>query len=379
MLESTESHRLPAHKSILYLPSRDSFKELWDGPTTGPEDAVDLLGVDEAYPMDKLERDLSEKYSTHGFVVWCYRYPTVHPELQTKITKALQSSPRASISKYYSYSEYLDAVRVFKSESEVELMKTACDISAEAFKETMRVTHPGMWEYQLESTMEHAAVMKGAYSLSFPPVVAGGDRGCHIHYIRNDNLLKNGELVLMDAGVDYHGYLSDITRTWPTNGQFSSSQEELYGSLLELQQTAIQECRMGMSLNYLHHKSSERMGALLTKLKIVSSGLSSAELREVIDKLYPHHISHYLGMEVHDSIHVSRNVKLEPGMVVTVEPGIYIPRDFADAGHSGPNAKHFAGTAIRIEDNVLITADGNDVLSKATPKEISELTTAMSS
>ncbi|KAK3728244.1 hypothetical protein QZH41_019620 [Actinostola sp. cb2023] len=248
--------------------------------------------------------------------------------------------------------------------------------------QVMSMTRPGLEESHLHTTMEYECRIQGAERLSYPPVVAGGSLANTLHYINNTQLLRDGDLVLMDAGCEYHGYASDITRTWPVNGTFSETQRQLYDIVLRVQKKCLSLCRKDVTLDFIHHAMLTFLGEELIsnrfrmsgkptarsyEIGILSKDLTDAEKKKAASDYCPHHVSHYLGMDTHDTHLVSRGLGLQPGMIVTIEPGLYIP------GNAKNVPKRFHGIGIRIEDDVLITENGHEILSEECPKEPEEI------
>jgi Xaa-Pro aminopeptidase len=209
-------------------------------------------------------------------------------------------------------------MRVMKSEGEIAAMKTAGVIAASAMIETMKLTTPQMNEHQLSAIMEFNIKLRGAQRYSYPPVVAGGVNANTLHYVSNDMILHDGDLVLMDAGCEWNGYASDITRVWPVNGKFTKAQLDIYNLVLRVNKLCIQKCRSGISIRELQHFAEEKLAEGLIELGIMKK-------HESVQRFYPHNIGHYLGMDVHDTPHVDNSYSLQPGVIITVEPGLYIP------------------------------------------------------
>lgn len=369
------ANNLPQHKSILYVTPRNPIKEQWEGPLIGPDDAVSFLGVDEAYDMNLLAKHLEERYSKEGYSVWYYgerEIPSIISDaVAYTISKNLLQLPGAKVTSMHSLLHHIQNLRVVKSSSEIELLKKAGKIAVNAYKQTIPITRPGMYEFEIESKFEHSCRIQGAQRLSFVPVVAGGHRGCHLHYTTNQLKLSDGNLILVDAGCEYFGYVSDVTRTWPVNGTFTLPQRELYEAVLRVKNTCIECCKPGVTLNYLHSISKEAFAVELKALGIIPMDLDGSVLANVINGLYPHDIGHYLGLDVHDCPLLSHNASLVPGMVLTIEPGVYIQKSF------GVKRKEFQGIAIRIEDNVVVTTSGCEVLNSGCPETVEEISKLM--
>ena len=230
----------------------------------------------------------------------------------------------------------------------------------------MRSTKPGMSESHIEAILEFECRLRGGQRLAYPPVIASGNNANTMHYVQNTQILKDGDLLLIDAGCEYFQYPSDITRTWPINGKYSKVQHELYEAVLRVQKKCIENCKPGINFIELQNIAIKSIGEELINLGICSSSTNENHLNKMIGKLYPHNIGHPLGQDIHEE-EPNFNIKFQPGMVVTIEPGIYIPNDLEGI----PN--EFKGIGIRIEDNILITKEGNENLTFETPKEIEEI------
>jgi Xaa-Pro aminopeptidase len=260
---------------------------------------------------------------------------------------------------------YLHDMRLYKSRSEIAAMRRAARISAQAHTELMMRCEPGMHEYQLASLFSHHCEMKGARQLAYPSIVGGGNNGCVLHYVENSAPLNDGDLVLIDAGCELECLASDITRTFPVNGRFSKAQRTLYDLVLQAQLAAIDKVRPGNHWNDPHETATRVLTKGLLKLGLLRGTLSKALKDKSYARFYMHRTGHWLGMDVHDvgDYKIDGHWRvLEPGMVLTVEPGLYIPR-----GSKGV-AKKWQGIGIRIEDDVLVTRDAPDVLSRDAPK-----------
>jgi len=241
-------------------------------------------------------------------------------------------------------------------------MKASAEISARAHAKTMRFAQPGLSEANLHAHFEYICARGGAQRPAYVPVVASGENALIIHYTRNDHLLRDGELVLMDAGGEYNGYASDISRTFPVNGTFTAPQRDLYAALLTTQKALVKECAVtrGHSLDSLHRHSVDLLRAELTRVGLPCPG-------PVLERvLYPHYLTHPIGIDLHESGTVERSAPLKEGMVITIEPGVYVPAD--------PQfPKHFHGLGMRIEDEVLVGTEHPVVLSASAPKEIEDV------
>lgn len=337
----------------MFVRPRDPAREIWDGSRSGVEGALSFFGADEAFPIDQLEVKLPGLL--HGMENVAF-HPNIHLEFSNRVFSLIEPEKTASPQ------TLLQELRLIKSPSEVNIMRRSTEISAQSFCEIMRATRPGILEGQLAALYEYECRKRGAQRLAYPPVFASGIHANTLHYISNDDRMKDGQLLLVDAGGEYNMFSSDITRTWPVNGKFTAAQRDLYNTVLDVQKKCIAMCvvNQGMSLGKLHQASVQMLGSGLRKLGIHVGN---------VQKYYPHSIGHWVGMDVHD-VHDVPSKPLEPGMLITVEPGLYIP----DEPHI---PKELRGQGIRIEDDVLITENGPEILTRGCPKETDEIEATM--
>ncbi|KAL1505290.1 hypothetical protein ABEB36_004885 [Hypothenemus hampei] len=352
------------HKTTLFTRDKDNHAEIWDGPRTHPEEAIGFFGVDNSLPMSDLSKFLNSwRKSLSNIHLWYDFDNAPHTEIHKIVCEYLKDSSNNS---FESPRNFIHGLRLYKSPAEIALMQRSCDIASKAFVESMGFSRPGIGENQLFAKMDFECRIRGAEYLAYPPVVAGGNRATIIHYINNNQLVYGNELVLMDAGCEYHGYASDITRTWPVNGKFTEPQREMYEIVLEVQKELIELCGKTPSLDALFECMCLLLGKRLQSLGLINVQPANNYLMKAAYQLCPHHVSHYLGMDVHDTPSIGRNIKIKPGMIITVEPGIYI-------SEKSSLPKQYHGIGIRIEDDVLITVNGPVVLSRKCPKEIDEI------
>ncbi|KAI0269392.1 peptidase M24 [Gloeopeniophorella convolvens] len=373
ILEKDSSAR--GYRMFLYCTGKDPSKEKWDGASTRFDDAVALFGADEARPLENLPDDL-RAFAARAAHVYIDAPPGSRRASASGrgLLRYLARGPRAAKSDPEAYLEsvapakrrplapLVGRLRSVKSKHEQEVMKASADISARAHAKTMRLAQPGLSEADLQAHFEYICARNGVQRPAYVPVVASGENALIIHYTRNDHLLRDGELVLIDAGGEYNGYASDISRTFPVNGKFTPPQRELYSALLSVQKALVKECAAdrGHSLDVLHRRSVE-----LLRKELEQIGLRcTRSTLELI--LYPHYLAHPIGIDLHEAGTVERSAPLKEGMVITIEPGVYVPPD--------PQfPKHFHGLGMRIEDEVLIGAEHPVVLSANAPKEIEDI------
>ncbi|XP_059490962.1 xaa-Pro aminopeptidase 3-like [Neocloeon triangulifer] len=372
-----------ASETVLFVRGADPAKELWDGPRFGAsKNTADLFGVDQVLPAAELNRYLegSVKDRQQTPAVWYEKNESPSPigSLRSAADKFVEK--QSSSLQLKSTRPLLHNLRVIKSSSEIELMRQAAQIGGRAIAKTISlenvVNRQGadfVEESSIAARVEFECLRRGAQQLGYPPVVATGTRTNTIHYISNNNRGRSGDLALMDAGCEFFGYNSDITRTWPLNGRFSGPQLAAYEAVLDVQQRLIELLKTNRpTLNQLFAEMCRLLGANLKDLCLLPPTSSGQELMAGAHSYCPHHVSHFLGMDIHDTPSVSHSIPVQPGMIITVEPGLYIRPE----NKSSP--EEFRGIGIRIEDDVLITETGCEVLSSECPKTPASLEKLMS-
>ncbi|MCG6965896.1 MAG: aminopeptidase P N-terminal domain-containing protein [Chromatiaceae bacterium] len=362
---------------ILFCREKDPTKELWDGYRAGLEGAVAAFGADDAFPIADLDDILPGLLEERERVFFAMGSD---PELDKRVSdwvSQVRARARAGVHgpiEFLALDHFLHDMRLYKSRAEVTVMRHAARLSAQAHCELMRRCEPGMHEYQLASLFSHHCQMNGTAHLAYPSIVGGGNNACVLHYVENSAPLMDGDLVLVDAGCEFGCYASDITRTFPVNGRFSDAQRALYELVLDAQLAAIDKVRAGNHWNDPHQAAVRVLTKGLLKLGLLRGTLAKALKAEAYKRFYMHRTGHWLGMDVHDvgDYKVDGHWReLEPGMVLTVEPGLYIPR-----GAKGV-AKKWQGIGIRIEDDVLVTRADPDVLSRDVPKGVEQIEAMM--
>lgn len=346
-------------KYSLFVRPNDAHKELWDGPRCGVEKSSEIFGfinhtfsIEEFTKSDFLFKDFDALYfDTEASLEINQKIQTAFSQQGVKIPKEM-----------YKNQDIINHLRCFKSENEIKIFKKVCDISAEAFISAMKCTKPGVSELHIEAILEFESRIRGAQRLAYPPVVATGNNGNIMHYVQNTQILKDGDLLLVDAAAEYHNYPCDITRTWPVNGKFSPNQRKVYEAVLRIQKACIELCKPGMTFSKIQDFTVEKMKEELIKIGVCNR----FNVGKLVGEIYPHNIGHPMGMDIHEE-EPSYNSQFKPGMIVTIEPGIYL----SNANKLIP--EEFKGIAVRIEDDVLITENGHEVLTKNTPKEIEDI------
>ncbi|XP_040842476.1 xaa-Pro aminopeptidase 3 [Ochotona curzoniae] len=365
VLQNVPGKPLPSHKAMLFVPRRDPSRELWDGPRSGPDGAVALTGVDEAYTLEEFQH-LVPKLQAESSTVWYDWLKPSHAQLHSDYMQRLTEAKARSGNKVRSVRQLVQRLRLIKSPAEIERMQVAGKLTSQAFIETMFASKAPVDEAFLYAKFEFECRARGADILAYPPVVAGGNRSNTLHYVKNNQLIKDGEMVLLDGGCESSCYVSDITRTWPVSGRFTAPQAELYEAVLEIQKECLALCSPGTSLENIYSLMLSLTGQKLEELGVGKS-LKDNSAFQAARKYCPHHVGHYLGMDVHDTPDIPRSLPLQPGMVITLEPGIYIPEDDRHA------PEKFRGLGIRIEDDVVVTQDSPLVLSADCPKELRDI------
>jgi Xaa-Pro aminopeptidase len=366
----------PHGEYLLFCRERNLAKEIWDGYRAGQEGAVEKYGADDSYPISDLNDILSGLLENKEKVYYTMGNVPSFDQRMIGWLNHLRTESREGTHSPYEIVELdhcLNELRLYKSSSEIKAMRTAAKISADAHIRAMEFTQPGKWEYQVEAEIIHEFMKNDCRSPAYPSIVGGGENGCILHYIENDHKLKNNDLLLIDAGAEYEYYAADITRTFPVNGKFTKCQKALYNIVLDAQKAAIAEVKPGNHWNKPHEAAVRVITEGLIDIGLLKGKVDTLIEKEAYREFYMHRTGHWLGMDVHDvgDYKVGGEWRmLEAGMVLTVEPGLYI----RDPKHIDKKW-HFTG--IRIEDDVLVTKTGHEVLSKAAPKEVDEIESLM--
>jgi Xaa-Pro aminopeptidase len=352
----------------LYVEPRQREAEIWNGYRPGSEGAVGEYGADAAHPSEQLLDDLAGLLENRRRIYTVIGRDT---DFDRRLVAALEEMRLRSRQGKVPPAEIVDPrgivheMRLRKEAAEIEIMRRASAISAEAHHEAARLAHGGHYEYELEAVLDYTFRRRGASGPAYHSIVGGGRNACILHYIANDQKLENGQLVLIDAGCELEGYASDVTRTYPVGGRFEGPARALYEAVLDAQQAALAEARPGATLVALHQTAVRRLTANLVELGIMDATPDEAVETELYRDFYMHQTSHWLGLDVHDvgSYAIDGEPRpLEPGMVFTVEPGLYVAPD-----REGVEAQ-FRGIGVRIEDDVVLTHEGCEVLTESLPK-----------
>ena len=362
---------------ILFCQEFDEKKALWEGAHAGLEGATAHYDADDSFPIDDIDDILPGMLENKHKVY----YPMGRDgDLDHQILEwinFLKRQSRNGISapgELVSLEHLLHEMRLFKSTAELKLMRKAAEVSCQAHTRAMQCCKAGMYEYQMESEIIHEFMQQGLRFVAYPSIVAGGKNACVLHYVENKDKLKKGDLLLIDAGVECDHYASDITRTFPVSGKFSMAQKKLYQLVLDAQYAALEQIKPGIAWNKAHDASVKVITQGLVELGLLKGRVSKLIKDEKYKQFYMHRIGHWLGMDVHDVGDYKLDDEwrlLEPGMVLTIEPGIYIPADCTTV------ETKWRGIGIRIEDDVLVTEQGHEVLTQNLVKEIDEIENLM--
>lgn len=358
---------------VLFCPPRDPGMEIWTGYRAGPEGCIHDFGADQAFPLTELEQKVPELLDGAQRLYYALGQDEALDNRVRGWINEIRSRARLGAQapeELVLLDSLLHELRLFKSDAELEVMRRAADISAEAHIRAMRVSHPGMHEYQLEAEITGYCMDQGARFQAYSPIVGAGANGCILHYIENSAPMQDGDLVLIDAGCELDNYASDITRTFPVNGRFNERQKALYQLVLDTQLACIDAIRPGVAWNRIHDLSVEYLTRGLIQLGLLQGDPDTLIEEGACRRFYMHRIGHWLGMDVHDvgSYKIGGEWRpLEPGMVMTVEPGLYIAPDDDTVDPD------WRGIGIRIEDDVVVTDTGCEVLTAGVPKSIAEI------
>ncbi len=361
---------------LMFVRARDAAREIWDGRRAGPEGAVSVFGADQAFVIGDFEKHLHDLLAGRGRLFFTLGE---HPEWDGKIAAVVREIREVSRrgasapTDFVALETTLHEQRLIKTEAELALIRHACTVSAAAHVRAMRATRPGSWEWAVAAEIHHEFERNGM-ECGYGSIVGGGDNACILHYKENESQLRDGDLLLIDAGGEYRGYTADITRTFPVNGRYSGAQKEVYEVVLAAQLAAIAELTAGNASSRPHEVATKALTEGMVALGLLKGDVATLIEEGKHRQFYMHGTGHWLGLDVHD---VGR-YKLEgearpfqPGMVMTVEPGLYIA-----PGTEGVDPR-FHGIGIRIEDDVLVTGGAPEVLTFGVPKAVADVEALM--
>ena len=364
-------------KYTLFVRPRDPEQEIWVGRRAGVEGAKSDFGADESFPIAEFDEKLQDILD--GAEKLYYRLG-VHSDLDNKIIRQISEMRAINRKPIHPPRTIIDPativheMRVLKRPEEIELMQKAADIAAEAHVEAMKAVRPGMKEYEVEALIEQVFRRHGAAGPAYTSIVGAGANATVLHYINNDGELRDGELLLVDAGAEYKGYASDITRTFPINGRYTKAQREIYDLVLETQMSCVEMVRPGVTHDELKAHSVEMLTEGMVRLGLLKGEPANLIKEEKYKQFYMHGLGHLLGIDVHDVgiyYYDKQSRALEPGVVMTIEPGIYVAPDTKDI------PEQYLGIGVRIEDDVLCTENGPRVLTTKVPKDADEIEALM--
>lgn len=365
-------------EAILFCRRKDPDKEIWDGPMAGQQGAIDDFGMDRALDIAELDDQLPALLTGRERVFYTFGLDIdFDHHLMSCINELRQHSAtrRAAPAEYVSLDHFLHDMRLYKSRKEMSCLSTSARVAVAAHERAMRVCQPGMHEYELAAELHHE-FNRAHCSAAYQPIVGSGVNSCVLHYVSNGARMRDGDLVLIDAGAEYDGYASDITRTFPVNGRFSSEQRAIYEVVLRAQKAAIETIRPGSDWEAPHEAAARVIAEGLIDLGLMTQSLDDVLAEESYRHFFMHKTGHWLGLDVHDvgDYQVDNEPRmLESGMVMTVEPGIYIsPQDQTVE-------PRWRGIGVRIEDDVAVTPKGHRVLSRQLVREVDDIEALMAS
>jgi Xaa-Pro aminopeptidase len=363
-------------KALLFCREKNEEREIWDGFRYGPQAARERFGFDEACPIEELDERLATLLENQPALSYPVGADAAWDARAIQWLNAVRERARAGIAapeRIQDVRSLIDEMRLVKDAHEVALMRRSARIAAAAHRRAMQAARPGRYEYEVEAELGYEFRRGGAQFPAYWPIVAGGANACILHYVSNDAPLADGDLLLIDAGCELDGYASDITRTFPVNGRFSAAQREVYEIVLAAQLAAIGAVRPGAAWNAPHDAAVRVLAQGMLDLGLLRGSLDEALAKETYKRFYMHRTGHWLGLDVHDAGDYKRNGAwraLAPGMALTVEPGLYI-RAAADV------PERLRNIGIRIEDDVLVTASGCEVLTGEAPKRVADIEALM--
>jgi len=362
---------------ILFCREHDPKKEIWTGVWAGQEGACEIYGADDSFPISDIDDILPGLLENKERVFYTMGLNADFDQRVMGWVKSLRKHARSGVhapGEFVALDHLLHDMRLYKSPAEISSMRRAAKISCEAHRHVMKVCHPGMSENEIEAELIHSFTRAGSMAPAYTPIVGGGANSCILHYVDNNAQLNNGDMLLIDAGAEVDYYASDVTRTFPVNGRFNKAQRIIYELVLAAQLAAIEMVKPGNHWNDPHEAAVRTITKGLIKLGLLKGTPGKLIKEEAYKRFFMHRTGHWIGMDVHDvgDYKVGDEWRvLEPGMVMTVEPGIYIP-----AGSKGV-AKKWWNIGVRIEDDVLVTRKGCDVLTDALPREVDDIERVM--
>ncbi|AQZ94579.1 Xaa-Pro aminopeptidase [Halopseudomonas phragmitis] len=362
---------------ILFCREKDKERELWDGYRAGQDGAVVEYGADDAFPINDIDDILPGLIEGRERVYYAMGANQDFDRRLTNWINVIRSKARQGAqppNEFVALDHLLHDMRLYKSAAELKVMQAAAQISAQAHIRAMQICRPGLYEYQLEAELQHEFMRNGSRAPAYASIVAAGRNACILHYTENTSQIRDGDLILIDAGCELDCYASDITRTFPASGRFSPEQRAIYDIVLEAQEAAFAAIAPGRHWNEAHEATVQVITAGLVRLGLLKGEVDELIASEAYRAFYMHRAGHWLGMDVHDvgDYRVGGEWRvLEPGMVMTVEPGIYVAPDNEDV------PRKWRGIGVRIEDDVVVTRSGCEILTGGVPKQADEIEALM--
>lgn len=362
-------------ETTLFVQKKDPLKETWDGFLYGTEGAKDSFKMDEAYENTEFQEKAISLLSDATQVFYKTFSDEKYDRTMSSVLHQVKKNKGRSGLGILTISDpqyLLGQLRIKKTEEEIQIFRKSCQISAEAHVALMKAVKPEITERELYGLFLYESMRRGAQREGYAAIVASGYHATTLHYKTNDDVCRDGELLLVDAGAEYNYISADITRTYPVNGKFSGPQKEVYEGVLDIQKKMVSYVKPGIGFKELNEKCIDLIAEKLIDLKLCKQSKDEIIEKRLFTKYYPHSLGHYLGMDVHDvgayyNQTMTESVKFEPGFVLTIEPGLYVPKDDMSV------APEMRGIGVRIEDDVLVTTQGFEVLTHDCPKEILEL------
>jgi len=367
------------HQFVLFVRPKDPEKEVWTGCRAGVEGAKELYGADEAYLITELDEKLPRYLEKADRIYYHFGRDQVFNETILKHWKKLLATYPNRGSGPIAIQDsgtILHPLRMVKSQAELELMRKAAAISIEAHNQARKIAQTGCYEYEILAEIEYIFRKHGANGPAYPTIVASGPNSCILHYIENNRQLQDNDLLLIDAGCSYGYYNADITRTFPVGGKFTSEQRTIYEIVLEAQRKAIARVQPGNTYRSVYETAVRVITEGLVELGVLAGDIDELIKEEKYKPFYMHRIGHWIGLDVHDGgvyQHGETSKNFQPGNVLTVEPGIYIGPDAKTSEGQPEIGDRWRGIGVRIEDDVLVTSDGHEVLTAALPKSVMEV------
>lgn len=364
-------------ESILFVRKKNMERETWDGFRYGPELAQQVFQIDKCFPIEEFQEQFPKVVKGYESVYYrLLKNPEFDRVFLTALDNLRLSSARSGFGllPIHDADVFMGEFRLYKSEVELVNQKKACKISAEAHKLAMQFVKPGITERQVQAEMTHFYLTHGSAREGYYPIVASGNNATTLHYNFNDQICRDGDLLLIDSGTEFNYYTGDITRTFPVNGQFNTVQARVYQYILDIEKEIISSLKPGILFKDLHEKGASLLTDVMLELGCLTGRKDDIISSNAHRKYYPHGIGHWLGLDVHDAGLYFVNGQprsIESGMCFTIEPGLYIPENDSQA------PSEYRGIGIRIEDNILITTSAHEVMTSDAPKEIKDIETTM--